>query len=122
MGLECYTLCVVRGFYVWLRGQLPLTKDDTAKYIEVMPSKRTIKYYMYGSEKDDATPLVVLHGSGGMGKSFNQYAFPDEVLKELNVTAISPSFPGHGGNDVDGEETCIYFFKVLTILVCKYLF
>ena len=106
IGFGCYTLLVLRGFYVWWRGPLPLKKDDSAKYIEVtsyrqqsMPSGRVIEYYVYGSERDDATPLVLLHGSGSTGKYFNRHIFPDKVLKELNVKAISPSYPGHGGSD-----------------------
>ena len=100
IGLHCYTLLVLRGFYVWWRGSLSLVKDDDAKYIEVMPNRRVIEYYVYGSEKDDATTLVVLHGSGSTGKYLNQYLFPDDALKKLNVRAISPSYPGHGGSDV----------------------
>lgn len=102
VGLLAYTLLVLRGFSIWYRGLLPLVKDDEAKYIEVnTPNNgRIIEYYVYGSEQDDATTLVVLHGSGSTGKYLNQYIFTDDALKKLNVRAISPSYPGHGGSDI----------------------
>lgn len=95
-------LVFLHGFYIWNRGSLPLEKDEEAKYIEVITDfrRRVIEYYVWGSEREDATPLVALHGSGTTGKLLHQHLFRAEELKRMNVKVISPSFPGHGGSDV----------------------
>ena len=84
---------------MWWCGPLPLTKDESAKYIIVKPHDRSVEYYVYGSDREDAAVLVVLHGSGTTGKYFNQHMFAEDILTRLNVKAISPSYPGHGGSD-----------------------
>ena len=98
--LVLFTLMVLHGFYIWNRGSLPPVQDKEGKHIEVGPDNRVVEYFVWGSEKEDATPLVVLHGSGSTGKYLNQCAFPADVLIKMNVKAYSPSFPGHGGSDV----------------------
>lgn len=98
--LALFTLMILHGYYIWQRGSLPLVKDKEGEYIQVQPDNRVVEYFVWGSEKEDATPLVVLHGSGGTGKYFNQFVFPAEAMREMNVKVISPSFPGHGGSDV----------------------
>lgn len=83
-----------------MRGSLPLTKDPEGKYITTEDG-RIVEYFVYGSNNVDAKVCVLLHGSGGTGKFFNQYICQEQALVELNVRAISPSYPGHGGSDVD---------------------
>ena len=99
-----YLFLFAHGFNIWQRGPLPPKKDSEAKYIEICGStndngRRIVEYYVWGSTKSAATPLVVLHGSNCTRKYLNQYLFPDEVMNKLNVKVISPSYPGHGGSD-----------------------
>lgn len=98
--LSIYTLATLRGLFVWMRGSLPLTKDPDGKYITTEDG-RIVEYFVYGSNNVDAKVCVLLHGSGSTGKFFNQYICQEQALIELNVRAISPSYPGHGGSDVD---------------------
>ena len=97
--LKTFTIVFVRGLYVWKRGLLRLVKDPAAKYIE-LDTGRTVEYFTYGSARDDAAIVVALHGSGGTGKKFNQYWLPEDVLNKMNCRVISPSYPGHGGSDM----------------------
>jgi pimeloyl-ACP methyl ester carboxylesterase len=91
-------LLTLHGLYIWNRGDLPLVKEEGAKYVTAADG-RTVEYFVWGSEKTDAKITVVLHGSCATGKYCNQYLYPPKVLEEMNVKAISPSYPGHGGSD-----------------------
>ena len=95
--LDAYVLLTMKGLTLWKQGDLPLQKDPEACYI--MVGKRTIEYYVWGSDKPDATVAVLCHGSCNTGKGLNGFLYPSAALKELNVKAISPSYPGHGGSD-----------------------
>lgn len=101
-----YTAITVRGLYVWKRGLRRLVKDPCAKYI-ALESGRTVEYFTYGSVRDDAAIVVALHGSGTTGKYFNQYWLPEDALKRLNCRVISPSYPGHGGTDMQPNRRII---------------
>lgn len=102
-AVSVFLVLLLHGFYIWQRGPLPLKPDEEATYLEINEAddkRRTVEYFVWGSERADATPLVCLHGSGTTGKDFNQFLFPPKVVEKLNVKVISPSFPGHGGSDV----------------------
>jgi pimeloyl-ACP methyl ester carboxylesterase len=100
----------LHGYHIWNRGPLPLLQDENDEDAEYCVSNggggggdhgRSIEYFVWGSERPDATVVVYCHGSNSTGKHLNQFMFPHDVLLELNVKAISPSYPGHGGSDVD---------------------
>jgi pimeloyl-ACP methyl ester carboxylesterase len=100
-ALTTYIFLVLHGLCIWKRGDLPLDRnrrDPTATYIQT-DEGRTIEYYVWGSSSPDAIVTVVLHGSSTTGKYFNQFLFPKDAMRSMNVKVISPSFPGHGGSD-----------------------
>lgn len=113
LGVTILFLLSLHGFYIWSRGPLPIqsetcesgtTQDDTftAHHTTSADGKqRTIEYFVWGSQRPDATVVVYLHGSNTTGKLFNAFLFPNQVLQSLNVKAISPSYPGHGNSDMD---------------------
>lgn len=100
-----YSLLSLHGLYLWHRGELPLStigreEKQGAKYVTAATTDhRTIEYFVWGSEQIDAKVVVLCHGSNTTGKHFNQFLYPTAILKLLNVKAISPSYPGHGGSD-----------------------
>jgi hypothetical protein len=95
--ISMFLLLTLHGLYIWKRGGgLPLIKGEGAKYITTAGSDgRTVEYFIWGSEK----PTVILHGSNVTQKYSYQYLYLDSILKEMNVNAISPSYPGHSGSD-----------------------
>jgi pimeloyl-ACP methyl ester carboxylesterase len=101
--LGIYLLMTLHGAYIWRRGELPIPASavdrDRAKFVTSADGTRQIEYFCWGSERPDATVTVVCHGSGTTGKDFNEFLYPNQVMKQLNVKVISPSYPGHGGSD-----------------------
>lgn len=98
----CFAMCS-HGLYLYHRGDSRLDKnkmaeEETSKFV-VTSGGRSIEYFVWGSSKSDARVAVICHGSACTGRFFNQALYPEHVLVELNVVAISPSYPGHGGSD-----------------------
>jgi pimeloyl-ACP methyl ester carboxylesterase len=65
------------------------------------PDGRVIEYYVYGSEEPDAKIFIQLCGDMSSASTFPQFTSFIKILKEKNVKAISPNFPGIGFTSVD---------------------
>ena len=88
------------GLYLKKRGQLPFDKyaveKDGGKYV-TNKLGRTIEYFVYGNQDENAPVIVTIHGSGPEGLS--EVHFHNEACAALKVKGISISLPGYGYTD-----------------------
>jgi pimeloyl-ACP methyl ester carboxylesterase len=95
--LALYFCLTCHGMVIWYRGEQPIDAccEDGGRRVTTSDG-RTVEYFSWGSQSSDAVVTVLCHGQAMTGSGFNKFLCPDIVLKELNVRAISPSYPGHG--------------------------
>jgi len=100
--LGLYFLLTLVGLYLRCKGQVPVDLDaiarDGGSYVQT-PQGRIVEYFVWGSQRSDATVAVLIHGQSGTGKCYKDFFCRQDVMERLNVKAIAPSLPGHGYTD-----------------------
>ena len=59
---------------------------------------QVVEYLVYGSNREDATVMVQMHGAtstGGLMCTWNA-----EMFKQLNIRGIAPTMPNSGYSDI----------------------
>jgi len=99
--LVIYAALTCHGMFLMRYGAKPFDKQklimEGGKVVQSTDG-RLIEYFVWGSQKDDALPLILCHPSGATGKMM-QWLYRKEVMEKLNLKAIAITYPGHGWSD-----------------------
>lgn len=107
---------LVYGTYRKERGQLPFSENEQRASAERLggfgrhvttKDGRVVEYLVYGSNREDATVMVQMHGAtstGGLMCTWNA-----EMFKQLNIRGIAPTMPNSGYSDIQPDRRIANF-------------
>lgn len=95
---------------------MQLTKEAAARDI-VLPSGMHLRYYEAGAP--DATPVVLLHGSGPGATGWSNFSGNIAVIADAGFHVLAPDMPGWGDSsvvatrDMDHDKTLVEFLDAV---------